>query len=130
MRRIRSFMVVAGLASALLLPALNAPDTHAATFDLFKSCSGVDSEICKDQADQKLFGANSIWTRIINMLIFLIGSIAVIMIVVGGMRYVLSGGDSSAVNSAKNTILYAVVGLIVAVMAYAIVNFVVTQVVV
>ena len=64
---------------------------------------------------------------IINVLLYIIGAIAVIMIVVGGLRYVLSGGDSSAVTGAKNTILYAVVGLIVALLAYAIVNFVVTS---
>ncbi len=61
---------------------------------------------------------------IINLLLFLIGVIAVIMIIIGGLRYVLSGGDQSSVSSAKNTIIYAVVGLIVAAMAYAIINFV------
>ncbi len=48
-----------------------------------------------------------------------------IMIVIGGIKYTTSNGDSSSVTSAKNTILYAVVGLIVAMMAYAIVNYVV-----
>jgi hypothetical protein len=61
---------------------------------------------------------------IINILLFLIGSIAVIMIIVGGIRYVVSNGEQAAITGAKNTILYAVVGLVVAVMAYAIVNFV------
>ncbi len=64
---------------------------------------------------------------IVNILLFVIGAVAVIMIVVGGIKYVTSNGDSSAVTNAKNTIFYAVIGLIVAVMAYAIVNFVVTQ---
>lgn len=62
---------------------------------------------------------------IVNVVLFVLGAVAVIMIIVGGFRYVLSGGDSSAVTSAKNTILYAVVGLIVAILAYAIVNFVI-----
>lgn len=64
---------------------------------------------------------------VVNVLLFILGAIAVIMIVIGGLKYTVSNGDSSAVTSAKNTILYAVIGLIVAMMAYAIVNFVVGQ---
>jgi len=62
---------------------------------------------------------------IVNILLFLLGAIAVIMIVIGGIRYATSNGDQSAITSAKNTILYAVIGLVVAIMAYAIVNFVI-----
>jgi hypothetical protein len=64
---------------------------------------------------------------ITNILLFLIGVISVIAIVIGGIRYTTSGGDSSAVNSAKDTILYAVVGIVVAILAYSIVNFVVAN---
>ncbi|MNI84677.1 hypothetical protein D3C73_1416030 [compost metagenome] len=49
------------------------------------------------------------------------------MLIIGGIRYTISGGDSSAVTSAKNTIMYAIVGIIVAVLAFAIVNFVLTS---
>lgn len=66
--------------------------------------------------------------QIINILLYVLGSIAVLMIVIGGIRYVVSGGDQKAVTDAKNTILYAVIGLVVALMAYAIVNFVVLNV--
>jgi hypothetical protein len=61
---------------------------------------------------------------IVNVLLFLLGSIAVIMIIIGGIRYTTSNGDASNTKAAKDTILYAVIGLVVAVMAYAIVNFV------
>jgi hypothetical protein len=64
-------------------------------------------------------------TQIINLMLFLIGAIAVIVIIIGGIRYTTSSGDQGAVQSAKNTIMYAVIGLIVAILAYAIVNFVV-----
>jgi hypothetical protein len=74
-----------------------------------------------------LFGTGGIFTTIVNLLLCIIGAIAVVMIIVGGLRYVLSGGDASAVTTAKNTILYAVVGIIVAILAYAVVNFVVTN---
>ncbi len=62
---------------------------------------------------------------IVRILLFLIGAVSVIMIIIGGFRYVISQGDSGAVTSAKNTILYAVIGLIVAIFAWAIVDFVI-----
>ena len=64
---------------------------------------------------------------IVNALLFILAAVAVIMIVIGGIRYTISQGDSSAISSAKNTILYAVIGLVVAILAYAIVNFVVDR---
>lgn len=76
-----------------------------------------------------LFDSGGIFTTIVNILLFLIGAIAVIMLIIGGVRYTISGGDSGNVTAAKNTILYAIIGLIVAILAYAIVNFVLTSLV-
>ena len=64
---------------------------------------------------------------IVNALLFILAAVAVIMIVIGGIKYTISQGDSSAITSAKNTILYSVIGLVVAILAYAIVNFVVDR---
>lgn len=72
--------------------------------------------------------APSIVKSIINTMLYILGIIAVIMIVIGGIRYTTSNGDASNIKSAKDTILYAVVGLVVAIMAFAIVNFVVTNI--
>lgn len=72
-----------------------------------------------------LFGEESIFKSITNILLFLIGAISVIMLIVGGIRYVISGGDQNQVTSAKNTILYAIVGIVVAFLAYAAINFIV-----
>ena len=69
----------------------------------------------------------SVIKTIINVLLYILGAIAVVMIVIGGIRYTTSNGEGQAISSAKNTILYSVIGLIVAVMAYAIVNFVLTS---
>ena len=66
-------------------------------------------------------------TKVINVMLFIIGVLSVIMIVYGGILYVISAGDSGRVSKAKNTIMYAIVGLIVALLAYAIVNFVITR---
>lgn len=83
-----------------------------------------------DNTPTSLFGSETdggIFKTIVNVLLFIIGAISVIMLIIGGIRYTVSGGDSSAVTAAKNTILYAVVGIIVAILAYAIVNFVITS---
>jgi len=64
----------------------------------------------------------------VNILLYLVGVLAIIMIIYGGVRYVTSAGNSNQVSSAKNVILYALVGLVVAVLAYAIVNFVIVGV--
>lgn len=65
--------------------------------------------------------------NVITTLFVILGSIAVIMIVIGGIRYTTSNGDASQTKAAKDTILYAVIGLVVAIMAYAIVSFTLTQ---
>jgi len=86
--------------------------------------------ICAKSDDQKstLFGNNSIFSQITNTALFLIGAISVIMLIYGGIRYTISGGDEKAVTAAKNTILYAVVGIVVALLAFALVNFVIANI--
>lgn len=64
---------------------------------------------------------------ILNIVFGLIGAISLLMIVIGGFKYVTSSGDSARVNSAKNTILYSVIGLVISVLAFAIVNFILIQ---
>lgn len=85
--------------------------------------SGAGSAKGSDQPSV-LFGNTGVFSEITNVLLFVVGAIAVIMIVIGGLRYVLSGGDAKQVEAAKNTILYAIVGIIVAILAYAAVNFI------
>jgi hypothetical protein len=63
--------------------------------------------------------------NVIGVLLFAVGIISVIMIVVGGIRYAVSGGDANATKGARDTILYAVIGLVVSFVAWGIVNFVV-----
>lgn len=70
-------------------------------------------------------GQTPIFKTITNVLLFIIGAVSVIMLIIGGVKYTVSQGDSSAITSAKNTILYAIIGIIVAILAYAAVNFVI-----
>ncbi len=71
-----------------------------------------------------LFGDTGIITTITNTLLFVAGALAVIMIIFGGLRYATSAGNAASVTAAKNTILYAIVGLIIAFLAFAAVNWV------
>ena len=86
--------------------------------------SGADCARGNQQPADLFGGNNSIFSRVTNILLFLVGAISVIMLIIGGIRYVISGGDQAQVTSAKNTILYAIVGIVVAFLAYAAVNFV------
>lgn len=70
-------------------------------------------------------GKTPLFKLITNVLLFIIGAVSVIMLVIGGIRYTVSAGDSSAVTAAKNTIMYAIIGIIVALLAFAVVNFVI-----
>ena len=72
----------------------------------------------------QLFGTGGVLTTVINFALYFIGAISVLMLIIGGVRYTLSGGNDKAVAAAKNTILYAIIGVVIAVLAYAIVNFV------
>ena len=72
------------------------------------------------------FDVATIIKTVTNTLIFFIGAISVIVIIVAGLRYVVSGGNAASVQGAKNTLLYAIVGLVVSISAYAIVNYVLT----
>ena len=82
--------------------------------------AACSSGACNNKTDlPALFGG------IANTLIFIVGAVSVIMMILGGLRYVISNGDQKNITAAKDTILYAVIGLIVALASYAIVNFVI-----
>lgn len=71
---------------------------------------------------------NSLVHDIINIFSWVVGVVSVIMIIVGGFRYITSGGDSNNVSAAKNTIIYAIIGLIIVALAQFIVQFVLNKV--
>lgn len=90
--------------------------------------SGAACAAGTGQENTKLFGAeDSIFKTVTNILLFLVGAISVIMLILGGIRYVISSGDQAQVTAAKNTILYAIVGIVIAFLAYAAVSFVTGQ---
>ncbi len=96
----------------------------ARSFAIGGIADGANSARGADQPSN-LFGDTGVFAQISSILLFIIGAVAVIMLIIGGLRYVISAGDASKVQGAKNTILYALVGIVVAILAYAAVNFVI-----
>lgn len=91
--------------------------------EVYDACNGqVDSKICeaRDKDD-----ANSLVKSILSIMLWALGAVAVIVIVLSGFKYVTANGDQNKITSAKNTLLYAVIGLVVALFAQAIVLFVI-----
>lgn len=116
-------ILIASFAIAMLGVFTLAPVASVGALDpLGNICAdNPDSEVCKSKDDS----ATNIIAIVINTMLFIIGLLAVVMIIVGGIFYTTSGGDSGKVSKAKNTITYAIVGLLVAFFAFAIVNWVV-----
>ena len=87
--------------------------------------SGGVSSSQADDVPQDLAG--DVFKNVVNILLFIIGAVSVIMLIYGGIRYTTSGGNANSVTAAKNTIMYSIIGLVVAILAFAVVNFVVKQ---
>lgn len=69
--------------------------------------------------------AESLFTNVLDLVYFFFGVAAVISIIISGILYVVSNGDSSKVTQAKNGVLYGVVGLVISLMAFVITGFVI-----
>jgi hypothetical protein len=110
-------LIVAGVA-AMSVPVL--------ATDLSPVCgdNSVDIELRRAAGCQDTEGVESIVGNIINAIIYIIAIVAVVMIVFAGQRYSVSQGDPGKVKQAKDMILYSVIGLVVAILAYALVNFI------
>jgi hypothetical protein len=121
-RLFQLFAAATAAAGMILLVATPLPQASA-------SCTGA--QCAQEGANKVNTGGTKTSTldsaikTVVNTILFLLGVVAVIVIVIGGFKYVTSNGDAEKVKSAKNTILYAVIGLVVAIMAYAIVDFVI-----
>ena len=120
-KAIVGLITMVALASSLALPVMASPTSSSKGGSFAQQATEGLKQVGGN--DQTSFG--DIVSKIINFLLFFVGVVSVIMIIYGGIQYTTSAGDSGKVTNAKNTILYAIVGLIVSILAYAIVNFVV-----
>ena len=91
-----------------------------------EACSrNPDSSACQDLTDDSRLP--TIGQNIINTALLIVGVLAVAMIIFAGIRYVTSAGDKQRVGQSKNILIYSIVGLVVAILSYAIVNFVISR---
>ena len=136
LKKIKNLMIVLASVATLSAPALVPVAVHAqvANNDITDGlCEGVNTATggTTDSCDKDETGAKgslqSIIRTIINIFSLVVGFVAVIMIIVGGFKYITSGGESSNVTGAKNTIMYAIIGLIIVALAQVIVRFVLTK---
>ena len=117
-----AFALIAGL-TVPIAPTYAADDCDVTSAGISGGTKCVKTD---EQPDNLINGEGSVFQLVTNVMLFLIGAISVIMLIYGGIRYTLSQGDATAVTNAKNTIMYSVIGIVIAILAFAIVNFVVT----
>jgi ABC-type Fe3+ transport system permease subunit len=121
MKAIKRILVLSVMLAAIALPVIGF-STDVSAQALQQACqSNPNASICQPGQNGDI---GDIIAIVVNTLLYIIGAISVIMIIIGGIRYTTSAGDSSGVTAAKNTILYAVIGLVIAFVSYAIVNWV------
>ena len=88
---------------------------------------GINTATTSEMKGKSIDGDNGLIKTVVNVLLWAVGILSVIMIIFSGFRYITSAGDASKTKSAQSTLTYSVVGLIVAIMAYAIVNMVINR---
>lgn len=116
-------MTILALVSGGLLTIAIAP--HSGAIELFDECKGggaSDTKVCEAE---KTDNVDTVMKNIVSILLYFIGAVAAIMIVIGGIKYSTANGDKTKIEEAKNTLLYAVIGLVAAISGQALVLFVV-----
>lgn len=122
MKKVQIFItafILVGMSAFVFVPV----STVSAAGALDGACTGVaagQSAVC----DNKTANTDGFVKSLVNALLFILGALSVLAIIIGGILFVLSSGNAANVTKAKNTIVFAVIGLIVAFLAYAIVNWV------
>lgn len=137
-KKLKQFMTTLSIATLFAIPAMPLAIVHAdiagglnCGADLDASNIGNDTSACEDPGTTDPGGTvDNIIELVINIFSLIVGVVSVIMIIIGGLKYITSGGDSGNITGAKNTILYAIIGLVVVALAQVVVKFVLDKAVV
>lgn len=121
------FISLATALALLLSPTVALAEYTGPFGDVCSSAEAQNSEVCKSQGGTNNPVTDTI-AKVVTFISIIAGSVAVIVIIIAGIRFVISSGDSAKVASARNTILYAVVGLVVVVLSNAIIMFVLSRI--
>ena len=119
-----SFVAMAAFAFVAVLVPVTPANAQTCDTDDYTLTNGANCAQGEGTPGTLIGGDGSIFNTVVNVLLFIIGAISVIMLIWGGIRYTTSAGNSNNVTAAKNTIMYAIIGLISASLAFAIVNWV------
>jgi len=120
MKQLKNIFIILGI--VLCVSVVISP--MAGAVDPFDACSGAsDTLVCQNKGDS----IGVIIKNGVNLMLYVLSAVAVIMIIYAGILFTTSGDNSATLTKAKDTILYSVVGLVVAICSYAIVNFVLTN---
>ena len=128
LKRLQQITIILSILTmvSILVPAVVRADAASDACDGVQLLDKSAKCMSTDAADSQ--GAFSdILKTVINVFSIVVGAVSVIMIIIGGFRYVISGGDSAGTKAGKDTILYAVIGLAVVIFAQTIVRFVITK---
>jgi len=129
---LRKFIIVTSLLGVLFAPlSLFGQLVYADTLingAQGQACNGVGlgANGCGSDAGNSA-KINTLLKNVIDLLSIIIGIAAVLIIIIQGFRFIVSGGDPSAISNARNAILYAVIGLIIAALAQLIVHYVIAK---
>lgn len=121
-------MAICGMAGILAIPVQDALAVTCPKGSKHTEADNIAGCNIENTGDQAAGAVSNRVNTAINVVLGMIGVVAVIMIIIGGIQFVTSQGDAAKAARARNTILYSIVGLIVALLAFAIVNFVLTSV--
>lgn len=133
-KKLKNVLIIAASVFALATPALVPAVVSAQSSDINNGlCAGTNLDtnqtngctVDQGAANQKI---NNILKTVINLFSLVVGVVSVIMIIIGGLKYITSGGEASNISGAKNTIIYAIVGLVIVALAQFIVHFVLGKV--
>lgn len=133
MKKMRLKIIIAGLFS-LVATALSVAPVFAQVDPTADICRREpNAAVCETSNTARsgtnvLFGQNGLITRIAQTIVFIGGILSVIMIMVGGITIATSKGEPGGINSGRTTIIYSVVGLVIAIFAQAIVTFVLQKI--
>lgn len=122
-------VVLAIVMSVLVLTALTPVYAENLTQDACNATGADASSVCTtNQTDDPLTGPGGIIGRAIDLLSILVGVASVIVIMVAGFSFITSQGEPAALSKAKNSLIFAVIGIVIVVLAQVIAGFVVKQV--
>ncbi|NIT03680.1 hypothetical protein GTO10_01985 [Candidatus Saccharibacteria bacterium] len=118
-------IILSSSAAAIASLGLAQPVFAASAFDFIEDYLGISLTAC---STEEISGIFCIIARIVDVLLGLAGTVAVLFLIYGGIQYMMSGGDEKSLSTAKATITYSILGLVLIIAAIFIVNLVLTSI--